>query len=290
MSMKQRLKVLIKSCHSFFSNLSKSIIWIIYVLRHENLTPYIKQKNQPKKLLILANGPKLNECIKNGIPEIECSDIRVVNDFCRSELFFSVKPTSYVFADPFFFSDEMNERHKQIWNAFSKVNWNMTLFVPYLAFTKMTKQILNPNIKICPYHPIPYEGWKSVRFLLYKKGLSMPRPQNVVIPSIFIGINEGYKQIDLYGVDHSWTKEIRVNNNNQVCLINSHFFDNKTPELKPWHKGIGEPVYKMHEILRDLAWMFDGYYKLREYADNIGCRIINKTPDSFIDAFEREIK
>ena len=118
----------------------------------------------------------------------------------------------------------------------------------------------------------------------------MPRPQNVVIPSIFIGINEGYKQIDLYGVDHSWTKEIRVNNNNQVCLINSHFFDNKTPELKPWHKGIGEPVYKMHEILRDLAWMFDGYYKLREYADNIGCRIINKTPDSFIDAFEREIK
>ncbi len=260
------------------------------MLRHENFKNYIPKKNPTKKLLILANGPNLKESIRNGIQDIECSDIRVVNDFCKSEFFFAIKPASYVFADPFFFSDEITERHRQIWEAFANVDWEMTLFIPYFTFSKISNRISNSNIKVCPYHHMPYNGWNSIRKLLYRKGLSMPRIQNVVIPSIFIGINEGYKQIDLYGVDHSWTKEIRVNKDNQVCLINSHFFDNKTPELKPWHKGLGQPVYKMHEILRDLAWMFDGYHVLREYADSMGCRIINKTNDSFIDAFERDVR
>ena len=36
----------------------------------------------------------------------------------------------------------------------------------------------------------------------------------------------------------------------------------------------------MHEILRDLATMFDGYHQLRKFADANHCKIINKTKEN----------
>lgn len=261
--------------------------WYLSKFRNENFKDIIVNSKRNNKLVILANGPSLNKLLDSSSLDINNADVRVVNDFCRSPIFFKIKPSSYVLADPFFFSDELTERHELIFDALRHVDWNMELYLPIIVCQKMKERIDNNNISFCPYHSIPYSGWKKVRNYLFRKGLTMPRPQNVVIPSIFIGINQGYKQIELYGVDHSWTKELRVNRNNQVCLINNHFYDTNEPDLKPWYKGQNQPVYKMHEILRDLAWMFDGYHQLREYADSVGCEIVNHTPDSFIDAFER---
>lgn len=100
-------------------------------------------------------------------------------------------------------------------------------------------------------------------------------------------INSGYKTIYLFGVDHSWTTQLCVNTLNQVCLRDLHYYDNKHVDLKPWLKGSGEP-YKMHEVLRDLAHMFDSYHELQNYANYINnTKIINKSKESFIDAFTK---
>ena len=116
----------------------------------------------------------------------------------------------------------------------------------------------------------------------------MPRPQNVLVPSIFNGINMGYNEIIIYGADHSWTENIRINNANQVCLTDSHFYDQEEVSLKPWRKATeGREIYKMYEILWDLSNTFKSYHTLREYADTQGCHIVNKTGGSYIDAFDR---
>lgn len=264
--------------------LGNTTLWLFRNLKVENFKNYIPRNNQSKNLLILANGPSLKSIIDNIIPIKDLYDVRVVNDFCRHPSFFTIKPSSYVFADPLFFND--TPRAQEVMSLLSKVDWNMNLYIPYSYRKNIINKISSPSITIIFYHSTPYNGWKSFRNYLFRKGLTMPRPQNVAIPSLFIAINEGYKTIELYGVDHSWTLEIRVNQNNQVCLTDSHFYDDARVALKPWNKTDGSP-YQMHEALRDLAWMFDGYHILREYADTMGCRIINKTPDSFIDAFER---
>ena len=115
----------------------------------------------------------------------------------------------------------------------------------------------------------------------------MPMLYNVLQPTIFNAIKMGYKEIRLYGVYHSWTEEIRVNDKNEVCLIDRHFYDEKNIKLLPLKKTNGE-ILKMYEILSDLSKVFFSYCQVRKYADYKKCKIINCTENSYIDAFERE--
>ena len=164
----------------------------------------------------------------------------------------------------------------------------MKLFVPYYAWKqqKLFSVELNPHVEIIPFHTVEYNGLNCFRHFFYKKGLSMPKAQNVLVPSIFNAINMGYKEICLYGVDHSWTRTLCVNNQNLVCAIDSHFYDTTEKKMEPYLKRPGES-FMLHELLRAFANMFESYQILRNYADYMGCRIINYTKDSFIDAFER---
>lgn len=265
-------------------NFFNSLIWILQKLRIENFKNYIEFSEKNKKLVILANGPSLRESISKDIQNYQFVDTCVVNFFCKSPYFKEIKPRYYVLADPLFFIKDTPDC--QVYEIFNRIEWKMSLYVPFEHYTFAKNMILNELVSVFPYHSIPYNGWKSLNKYIYKKGWSMPRPQNVLIPSIFIGINLGYKEIDIYGADHSWTKQIVVNEDNQVCQSDKHFYDESIPELIPWNKCDGSP-YKMQEILRDLAWMFDSYHVLREYADYIGTEIFNCTPNSYIDAFER---
>ena len=43
------------------------------------------------------------------------------------------------------------------------------------------------------------------------------------------------------------------------------------------------------EVLYSMYVAFRSYFVIRDYAERIGCKIINITPGSFIDAFERMI-
>ena len=45
----------------------------------------------------------------------------------------------------------------------------------------------------------------------------------------------------------------------------------------------------LHEVLYSMYVAFRSYFVIRDYAERIGCKIINITPGSFIDAFERMI-
>ncbi|MBD5256334.1 MAG: DUF115 domain-containing protein [Bacteroides sp.] len=285
MSFKSIIKNLLRETRNTFN----LFVWIIKQTLFENFKSYIKYQDlNTDTLIILANGPSLKNNLANNAIDFDNAAVCVVNDFARFPIFRQIKPQYYVLADPFYFTDLSNQRNIEIHTVFESIDWKMNLYIPFQSRKLLKGKINNPNITVIPFHSQPFYGCKTLENKLYSANLSMPRAQNVLIPAIYIGINNGFKKIMLYGVDHSWTEEIRVNSKNEVCFLYAHFFDDKKPDLKPWHKGTGLPVYKMHEILRDLAWMFDGYHRLQSYAELKGCRIINKTKDSFIDAFERE--
>ncbi|MBO5632406.1 MAG: hypothetical protein J5965_25405, partial [Aeriscardovia sp.] len=196
-----------------------------------------------------------------------------------------IKPKYHVLADPLYFVTD-----EDIQPFVDAVKWKMTLFVPYYGWKKMSilNKIPSDFITVVPYHSVNYQGFECFRNWFYEKGLSMPRTQNVLVPSIFNAINMGYKEIKIYGADHSWTECIRVNNQNQVCLVDSHFYDQEQVQLLPWRKASPDrAVYKMHEVLRDLAQMFDSYHGIKKYSVYKNCKVLNCTAKTYIDAFDR---
>ena len=281
--MKKIIKKVIKGIGNYMSKFFKTLRFLVYVVFKTDLRNHIQKVDGAGLMTILANGPSLKEDLDKI--EVTKGDFCVVNDFYKSPWYSKIKPKYHVLADPLYFRTD-----EDIQPFVDTVNWDMTLFVPYYGWKKMSilNKIPNDFIKVVPYHSVNFQGFDCFRNWVYKKGLSMPRPQNVLVPSIFNSINMGYINIKIYGADHSWTESIRVNSLNQVCLVDSHFYDKEKVQLLPWRKASPDrAIYKMHEVLRDLAQMFDSYHQIRWYADKVGCKIINRTKRSYIDAFER---
>ena len=142
------------------------------------------------------------------------------------------------------------------------------------------------NISIVYFNKTPVEGLQSFRNILFKLNLGLPRPYNVLIPSLIKALNLGYKELYVIGADHSWLEELRVNDKNEALLNQKHFYDYQTSKFEPmYHAKRGGK--RVHEILYKLMKAFEGYFYIREYAESLGSQIYNATPNSYIDAFER---
>lgn len=282
----------IKYIIRWFNSLFHTLHWFFFQLYHENFRNYIKNETQTKPLTILANGPSLNSVIENQLDQIFDGDIIMVNDAPLSHHFEKIKPCYHILADPIYWDNSAQARAigDPIMDALiAKTTWSLVLFIPYVSAERYNfreRLKTNNHITVTLYHSATWNGFKSYTHTIYSMGLSMPRLQNVVVGAIFNGINMGYKHIDLYGVEHSYLTNLCVNENNQVCLKFPRFYEDESEAiLQPWYKN-DEP-YKMHEILRDVANMFESYHQLSIYAIEKNVQIINHTKESFIDAFKR---
>ncbi|MDE6697563.1 MAG: hypothetical protein K2K25_11850, partial [Muribaculaceae bacterium] len=87
------------------------------------------------------------------------------------------------------------------------------------------------------------------------------------------------------GADHSWSRDLRVDEENHVVYVLNHFYKDSDKE----HKRIDRLYenYKLHEILNSMMIAFRSYHQILRFADEIGAKITNCTPGSFIDAFPR---
>lgn len=275
------VKNLTKRVVKFLVDFCNTINSLRIIVINTDMRNHIEKLETAELLTILANGPSL----KYDLDKIDYTkgDFLVVNDFYKSPYYKIIKPKFHVLADPLYFRTD-----EDLQPFIDAVDWNMRLFVPFnsLKAVRSLRNMPNVHIEVIPYNMGSYNGFKYLKNWLYRHGLAMPIAQNVLVPSIFNGINMGYKEIRIYGADHSWTENIRVDNQNRVCLTDSHFYDMEEVHMSPWYKCSGDQ-YLMHEILRDLAQMFDSYHCIKEYADSKHCRVLNYTKNSFIDAFER---
>ncbi len=240
-------------------------------------------------LVVLGNGPSLNTLYSNNKSFLSEKDIIVTNDFARSELFNTIKPSFYVIADPAFFNDDAPDIIKQRSNAiFEKLNkavWPIFVFVPF-KYKKYTKEkIHNPKIEVFYFNHTPCSGFTNVLNFLFDKKLGMPYLKNILIAALMLGIQLKYKNIYLWGVDHDWMKYMTLNKDGILCLESHHFYSNKKSEPTIWYKE-GKIPWKVDEALFSMAKMFSGYYIVSKYAKKKQVTIINQTPNSMIDAFE----
>ncbi|MGV8134516.1 MAG: hypothetical protein AB2L20_04825 [Mangrovibacterium sp.] len=247
----------------------------------------LEWKRSNVTLRILGNGKSLNEVL-DGMKS-EFVDYMVVNRHILSESYQTLKPRYYVLADPHFFDSP--EGLSLLERIRKETSWPMILFVP--SWRKVIKKVKNifagsATVTVVPFNAMEYKGFRPVRFFLYRHNLSCPRVRNVMVAAIYTGICMKYQIIELYGTEHSWVKYLSVNEYNEVCLENPHFFDKNDAQVKTWRELFGEEE-KLYRILQMYADMFEAYLELEEFAEQSFVEVLNCTKGSFIDAFKRKI-
>lgn len=235
---------------------------------------------------ILANGPSLKSMLEEHLDFLSCHDTLAVNHFASNPTFSVIKPKYYVLLDPAYFGGycpkELQDRIPVLMANLSKVSWPMTLYVPYTktVVRDAESRLNNPNIKVVPFNGTRVLGFMWFRNWAYKYNLGIPSSKNVLLPSILLMLNHGYKKVYLYGAEFSWTKTYWVNpDDGKMYTDDVHFYDKTCIPLK---KG----EFKFN--LRCLAEALDATDIYEEYALYLKSKIINRTPGSFIDSFEYE--
>jgi len=287
----------------FIENLTQSILSILKILLLSKFR--IKLPSAVKKdCVILGNGPSLKDFINDSNSFSDNKALFCVNFFARTDYYEKVKPQYYIITSPEYFVGEKKEdwtedRMNTFQMIAEKTTWPLEFIVPRLAKKSSAwRDILstNKNITIRYFNNTPIDGFRSLKHWAFKNNLGMPRPHNVLIPSILVGINMKFDNIYITGADHSWTRELFVTEQNEVLLSQKHFYDKQadseaidknknTPQ--PMFKGGSSDKRKLHEVLIKFVHSFKSYWELQEYAKKRQTNIYNITPGSFIDAFPR---
>jgi hypothetical protein len=272
----------IKSSLTFFK--------IIILSRPVKKFPQAEKNN----CIVIGNGPSLNSSIEKYKEKLQLLDCMCVNFFGNTDFYEVLKPKLYIINATWFFvpntEEKFIESRKILFkNIIEKTTWKVDIFIPVQV--KRHREwidylLKNKNISIRYYNQTPVEGLSSLAFAFFNARLGMPRPHNVIIPSLFVAIGMKYKKIFILGADHSWLKEISVDNDNNVLINQKHFYDENSSQALAM-KRLDKGNRKMWEVLEKFLLTFKGYHITDEYSKKLNIKIYNATPNSYIDAFER---
>jgi hypothetical protein len=268
-----------------FATLFKVLLWSKPVK--------LPQKNK-NELIILGNGPSLNDFLNQHPDFLKNKAVMAVNHFADTGIYQQIKPDYYLINVPEFWTDDVDNdvikrRNQLIRNLIEKTSWKMNLILGIGARQSDRWQSIadkNKNIHLFYINPTPVEGFRLFRHFCYRNNCGMPRPHNVLIPSLITAVNLRFKNIYIAGADHSWLPEIFVADDNTVYLTQRHFYDEQTarPDVM---KKMGKNKRKLHEILHKFMLSFKAYFDINDYAKSRKSTIYNITKDSYIDAFKR---
>lgn len=268
--------------------LTQTAVSILRIAMHSHFPTCLTLNNigRDKCLRILGNGKSLNE---HAFQPDAGADYMVVNRHVLSETYGEIRPLYYVIADPFFFENPAGL------DVLRRINeqtmWKMHLCLPYSHRKRrqLKEHITNPDISLQFYNIHSFGGLKLVAYFFYNHQLAMPVVQNVLVACIMLSIYMKYARVELYGVEHTWTRYLSVGEDNLVYLENPHFFDKEKVEARPLKDIQLTDEYPFYLILENYSRMFKSYWEIKKYLEDtrIPVEIINRTKGSYIDAFKR---
>ena len=83
--------------------------------------------------------------------------------------------------------------------------------------------------------------------------------------------------------------EFAVNDNNELCSLDSHFYDKAKPVMKPFKNTCvnEDRAFRVHEFFYIMYVMFQSHDLLQQFSQYLGAHILNCTPGSMIDSYDR---
>lgn len=274
---------LLDSISGFAGGLGASLKTLARVALKSRRTP--RPRGEGDTIVILGNGPSLAANLADDLGILQSSTCMAVNFFASSEAFAAVKPRYYVLADPHFFDKADSDPNvMKLIASLRQTSWEMTLFIP-VAARRAARLFEGSGVRVERFNFVRADGFKWLENLLWRSGLGMPRPRNVLIPSLMIALRLGFKTIKVLGADHGWLSTLSVTDDNRVVSVQPHFYGSDKREEKRI-----SAVYdrlRLDQVLESMTIAFRAYHSVRRFADHTGARIVNATPGSMIDAFER---
>lgn len=249
--------------------------------------------NKSSRIFIMGNGPSFKNELSIFEQEMLKADMMAVNGFSLSDDFERLQPSCYIIIDPNFVREDNPVTSKMLAAIRDKTKWPMKLYmgcdrVSVLRFSNFFAN--HPYVTLSPISLLSVEGGKDFCHRQYKSQRAMPRPQNVLNAALMVAVHRKYKQIYLMGADHSWLNNLMVNQQNQLCVKDVHFYDAKHQEVTytPLKDSQGNP-YTIVSELQSFMYAFEAYYKIRDYVkeQQLDVQIYNLTKQSFIDVFEK---
>lgn len=309
------LRAKAKNC--IFGNLSEPMIPFLVKLRQEfslfitTLMSYLKWLLMPKHkfnlidtakgdIYILATGPSLNPVLQQHAAFFHDKKTMCVNHFALSDYYSIIQPSYYLLLDPLYFADpqklEPANLKAQILSLIEKIKTKTHWPIIFLAPAHTAKKSFfiqhiqqNSHIHVHFFNYIVMEGFPQWIYPFYRSGKGMPQCQNVCVAAAFLSTIMGFHNIYLLGADHSWHTDIRVNQQNEVVIVDKHFYDAHETSERVMYK---DPIHKIRFTMAELflAWhkVFAGYEKVNAFSRSQGKNIYNATTESFIDAFPRK--
>lgn len=246
--------------------------------------------DQTREIVILGNGPSLRQTMEKDRDYLMSRSRMAVNFAALTEEFRELRPDYYIMIDALMFpvlSPDEDSRAGHLWCCLREVDWPMVLFVP-VARMDAARKLLgdNRNVTLSPLNLTPVEGWRWLTHAIFRRGMGMPRPRNVLVAAVMAAIWEGFGRILLAGADHTWSHTMRVDSQNRICMAVEHFYSEdhakEDMQVAEAYRGV-----HIHDVYQSLSIAFRSYFHIKEYADSRGVRIVNISPVSMIDAFPR---
>lgn len=291
---------LFRKLWNVFIDLQYSVCFFLYVLfkRKKVVLP----KDIDNDLWILVNGPSLKDTLEKQRDEIKNHSIMCVNMMACTSDYEDIKPKYYAVADIKFWqhmanceSNDFLKKEQMRWDEISasiveKTKWDMYLFVPYLARkNKDLEKKLNSN----PYiHTVyinsgyDFKGFKSLHYWCWKHQLCAPLLENSLVFCIYIGIICKFKNLYLFGCDHTFFGNFHVDSNNKFMYEYRHSYDGDSNFSVPYDSFGNE--YTVGRLLGEYYNLWNIYSMLEEFARRMGTNVYNCTEISLIDVFMRK--
>lgn len=246
----------------------------------------LRSRATNRPLVVMGNGPSLRATLEKDMDALKRCDLMAVNFAAISPQFSELKPQYYILADPFFFGNAETDNLRKLREALARVDWPMTLLVPHAMRRRVPAAVTaNPSITVQTFNAVGVEGFGWFERLAYRWRLAMPRPRNVLIPSLMCGIALGYKVIFIVGADHSWMQTLHVDQWNHVVSVQPHFYEDDEKERQRVYAEY--EGYKLHDIIKSFYVAFRSYHRIEAFSKSKRVLILNSTPGSYIDAFLR---
>lgn len=233
-------------------------------------------------IIILGNGPSLNDVMSHCRSALDAHPLMAVNFAANAPQFTELKPEFYVLADPHFFRNTTDANVSRLISNLNAVTWEMTLFIPFGEKSPVS----NPAISVRRFPFKAMEGPAWFRNAMFSGKFGMPRPRNVLIPSLMISIWLGFNEIYICGADHSWLRTLSVNSRNEVVSVQPHFYKEDERELE--RQRVDYLRIPLHKVLESQMIAFRSYHIIQDFAAKRGVTVYNATEGSFIDAFPRK--
>lgn len=254
-----------------------------------------KTKKSQRVLAILGNGPSLKKDLieinklKNEL------DFCAVNNFANTDLFYQLKPSTYVIVDPVFWRSDVNknfaESNSLLLKNLLNIHWPMVLVCGEGGFDVFQDHLRdNPNVTV----HLLQDRWidlrsKKVNISALRFRLMTPNFVNVLIAALWHAMINGRKNIHIYGADFSSFKAFEVDQQtNIVSTEYSHFYTEGLEKQLVEQKYVGMKPKNISTRLNQVTLSFREMYFLSRLAYYWNVKIINRSVYSLLDCFQRK--